>query len=1201
MEPKVEEEYESPDFDDSFPQPSPFDDPQYIALAKRLSRAQSYGPNRSSKLSADGDDKLTQVQTLDMSLPVMDPNSPEFDVKVWAEALVRHLQRRDIQQPHVGIVFRNLSITGTSNELQYQATIPSTVTDLLSLQALRSSSSEKHILKNFEGVIHPGEMLVVLGRPGSGCSTFLKSLCGDLQGLRKAKDAVIEYNGLSQEAFKKEFRGEASYNQEQENHFPHLTVQETLQFAASARTPSIPPEGWTRQDTVKFLTTTVMNVFGLSHTKNTKVGNDFVRGVSGGERKRVSIAEMALSGSPFAAWDNSTRGLDSATALNFTRSLRDSTEIFGSAHAVAIYQASQAIYDLFDKAIVLYKGHQIYFGPASQAKAFFEDMGYICPPRQTTGDFLTSVTNPAERQVREGFENKVPRTPEDFEAYWLRSEHRRLLLEEIDRTQDSHNAQDEHEELRGIHKQQQMKHTRPGSPYVISVWMQIAICFKRMWQRIWNDKTSTLSTVFGNVFLALIIGSIFFNTPLSTSSFFSKGSILFFALLLNALSSITEINGLYEQRPIVEKHKRFAFYHPAAEALAGIVLDIPIKFVTAVAFNIVIYFLGGLTYQAGKFFIFFLFVFVTTLSMSAIFRTMAAVSKTISQALAGAGILVLAIVMYTGFTITPPYQHKWFFWLQYLNPVRFAYEALLANELHGEQYACAQIIPPYGTDGYFGCNVAGAVAGQRYVSGDAYIQANYQYSYSHVWRNFGIVVGFTIFFWATYLFATEVNTGSSSTAEFLIYRRGHAPAWLTGGKDEEQGGMETTAAPEKKETVSSSEADDSAQAIAPQRDLFTWRNVTLDITIKGEPRRLLDGVSGYVKPGTLTALMGVSGAGKTTLLDTLAQRMRVGVLSGEMLVNGKPLPAAFQRNVGYVQQQDLHLETTTVREALLFSANLRQPKSTSPAEKAAFVEEVIDMLGMEEFAEAVVGNPGEGLNIEQRKLLTIGVELAAKPDLLLFLDEPTSGLDSQSSWSIMAFLRKLADRGQTVLSTIHQPSAILFEQFDRLLFLAKGGKTVYFGDIGPNCHTMLDYFQRNGARECGPEENPAEYMLEIVGGKQTAGVDWPANWRKSTEAEDVEKELDAIAERMRDTEPHISGASGEFAMPLTSQLYFVTRRVFEQYWRSPTYIYGKFVLGSEYPLDFKTVQLLTFCKSCRLFSWASHTSCRPKPRPACRT
>lgn len=213
---------------------------------------------------------------------------------------------------------------------------------------------------------------------------------------------------------------------------------------------------------------------------------------------------------------------------------------------------------------------------------------------------------------------------------------------------------------------------------------------------------------------------------------------------------------------------------------------------------------------------------------------------------------------------------------------------------------------------------------------------------------------------------------------------------------------------------------------------------------------------------------------------------------------------------------------------------------------------------MEDFSEAIVGNPGEGLNVEQRKLLTIGVELAAKPALLIFLDEPTSGLDSQSSWSIVAFLRKLADSGQAVLCTIHQPSAILFQEFDRLLFLMRGGKTIYFGDIGNNSRTLLDYFERNGAPPCDDDANPAEYMLDICGKKSDR--DWSEVWKTTPEAEQVQKELDRIHEEKRGETAGDQDSAGEFAMPLTSQVYHVTYRVFQQYWRTPSYILGKYVL-----------------------------------------
>ena len=229
----------------------------------------------------------------------------------------------------------------------------------------------------------------------------------------------------------KRFKGEIVYNQEVDKHFPHLTVGETLEFAARVRTPQQRLiDGTSREDWAKHMTAVVMALFGLSHTYNTKVGNDFVRGVSGGERKRVSIAEMALAGSSIAAWDNSTRGLDAATALEFTKALRMSSNLAGTVQLVAIYQASQAIYDEFDKAVVLYEGRQIYFGPCDEAKQYFIDMGYECPSRQTTGDFLTSVTNPSERKIRDGFEKKVPRTPGDFERYWKESKQYKSMKQE---------------------------------------------------------------------------------------------------------------------------------------------------------------------------------------------------------------------------------------------------------------------------------------------------------------------------------------------------------------------------------------------------------------------------------------------------------------------------------------------------------------------------------------------------------------------------------------------------------------------------------------------------------------------------------------------------------------------------------------------------------------------------------------------------
>ena len=191
----------------------------------------------------------------------------------------------------------------------------------------------------------------------------------------------------------------------------------------------------------------------------------------------------------------------------------------------------------------------------------------------------------------------------------------------------------------------------------------------------------------------------------------------------------------------------------------------------------------------------------------------------------------------------------------------------------------------------------------------------------------------------------------------------------------------------------------------------------------------------------------------------------------------RPLPKSFQRATGFAEQMDIHEPTATVRESLRFSALLRQPKDVPVEEKYAYCENIIDLLEMRDIAGATVGSMGSGLNQEQRKRLTIAVELASKPELLLFLDEPTSGLDSLAAFNIVRFLRRLADAGQAVLCTIHQPSAVLFEEFDDLLLLQRGGRVVYNGELGPDSKTLINYFESNGGKQCPPDANPAEVCL----------------------------------------------------------------------------------------------------------------------------
>jgi len=310
----------------------------------------------------------------------------------------------------------------------------------------------------------------------------------------------------------------------------------------------------------------------------------------------------------------------------------------------------------------------------------------------------------------------------------------------------------------------------------------------------------------------------------------------------------------------------------------------------------------------------------------------------------------------------------------------------------------------------------------------------------------------------------------------------------------------------------------------------------------------------------LGALMGSSGAGKTTLLDVLAQRKTQGTIKGSVLVDGRPIPVSFQRSAGYVEQQDVHEPLATVREALEFSARLRQPRDTPDAEKLRYVDTIIDLLELNALEHTLVGRPGSGLSVEQRKRLTIGVELVAKPSILIFLDEPTSGLDGQAAFNTVRFLRKLSAAGQAILVTIHQPSAQLFAQFDKLLLLAKGGKTVYFGDIGDGASTIKDYLSRNGA-PCPPEVNPAEHMIDVVtGGTSGTDVDWNQIWLESPENEKLTTEIDTMVAQTAAEPSAVEDDGHEFAASIWTQTVLVTQRMNISLYRNTEYVTNKFVL-----------------------------------------
>jgi ATP-binding cassette, subfamily G (WHITE), member 2, PDR len=283
----------------------------------------------------------------------MDANNRE---EVFQDWLRRQYHRPRLQ---LGIAFQDLECHGFTSSTTFQHTV---ISYLLALPRLigrlifRQVPRRVQILRNFDGLVKPGEMLLVLGRPGSGCSSLLKVLSGDTYGIHVGEHTKINYGGITYDQMHRDSKGESIYLAELDVHFPELSVGQTLTFAA-----------WTRENgasphlSAQAMGRDIAVLFRLLDAFDTKIGNALIRGVSGGEKRRASIAEALISNVQFQCWDNSTRGLDSLTAQQFIELLRKSTTALQSTTIMSIYQASETMYHVSSLITTEYREFRLWF------------------------------------------------------------------------------------------------------------------------------------------------------------------------------------------------------------------------------------------------------------------------------------------------------------------------------------------------------------------------------------------------------------------------------------------------------------------------------------------------------------------------------------------------------------------------------------------------------------------------------------------------------------------------------------------------------------------------------------------------------------------------------------------------------------------------------------------------------------------------
>ncbi|RCI02334.1 hypothetical protein CU098_007668 [Rhizopus stolonifer] len=624
---------------------------------------------------------------------------------------------------HMGLIWKDLVVKGLGADAKIIPTNYTWISDTIKFWKWgKHEGTDFTILKGNNGFCKDGEMLLVLGRPGAGCTTLLRVLANmrasytDIQG-------TVSYGGIEAQEFSKLYRGEVCYNEEEDLHYPTLTTKQTLSFALKNKTPGKRLDGETKTEFINKILYMLGNMLGLTKQMNTMVGNAFVRGLSGGERKRLSIAEQMTTRSSINCWDCSTRGLDASSALDYVRSLRIMTNILHKTTVSTLYQASDSIFNLFDKVMVLDEGRCIYFGPTATAKSYFEDMGFYCPDRKSTPDFLTGLCNMNEREYRDGYREKVPVNAVQFEKAYNDSALYSQMMQERDEYEQKIQQDRPDEKFRQAFVEAHQKHAPVRSPFVATYYQQVKSLTIRQFQLIWGDKGALISRYGGVVMKGLIMASVFFMMPQDVTGAFSRGGSFLFSLLFNALIAQAELSAFMQGRRVLEKHKHFALYRPSAFYISQVIADVPLAIVQVLVFEICVYFMMGLVLDAGK-------------------------------------------------------MHPWLMWIYWINPLAYGYKALLSNELTGMEFDCSGVgSVPYGAsyteDAYKTCSLAGAVPGANTVLGDSYLHSAYGYETWQRWIDLVAVILFFFFFTILTALAMEFVDLQKEGSVTKVYKAGH--------------------------------------------------------------------------------------------------------------------------------------------------------------------------------------------------------------------------------------------------------------------------------------------------------------------------------------------------------------------------------------------------------------------------------------------
>ncbi|CAN1258316.1 Pleiotropic drug resistance protein 2 [Linum perenne] len=843
------------------------------------------------------------------------------------------------------------------------------------------------ILHEISGIVKPSRMTLLLGPPGSGKTTLLKALSGKT-------DKNLRYDLLAELSRREKAAG----------------IKPDLEIDAFMKATSFP--GQENSLVVDY----VIKLLGLDICADILVGNDMRRGISGGQKKRVTTGEMLVGPAKVFLMDEISTGLDSSTTYQIVRFMKDMVHIMDITMIISLLQPAPETFELFDNIILLSEGQIVYQGPRENVLEFFESVGFKCPERKGVADFLQEVTSKNDQ--------------EQYCSYSIG----RNLSEELAVPYDRST----------IHRAALVK-----KKYGICNKELLKTCFAReslLLKRnafVYIFKTTQLTI------MSIICMTVFLRTEMKAGHLEDGNKFygaMFYSLLNIMFTGISEVVLIAKRLPEFYKQRDSLFYPAWAFALPVWILRIPIAFIESFIWIVLTYYTIGFAPAANR-------CFLQAISCIPVYNPDGSGSIPLHWCCSKirSASTCIYYVRATCYDI-----QSWMIWSYYISPMMYGQNAIVINEFLDDRWSAPNPDP----------RIPEPTVGKAFLRVRGMFVENKWY-----WISIGMLIGFTVLYNILFVLALTYLDPLEENTSVVLDENQNKDKSSSDGKQSSstiQMSSETSCTPMK----GSDEESNRRGMVLPFQPLslaFSHVNYYVDMPpemksqgVEDERLQLLHDVSGAFRPGVLTALVGVSGAGKTTLMDVLAGRKTGGLIEGTINISGYPKnQQTFARISGYCEQNDIHSPRITVYESLLHSAWLRLSKDVSKQDRQMFIEEVMELIELGPLRNSIVGLPGvNGLSTEQRKRLTIAVELVANPSII-FMDEPTSGLDARAAAIVMRTVRNTVDTGRTVVCTIHQPSIDIFESFDELLLMKRGGQMTYAGSLGRHSHKLIEYFELN--------------------------------------------------------------------------------------------------------------------------------------------